>query len=176
MSTFALTALPAWCQNTILLPDGAHDPQAANDCGETCVAAIVACVHGVPISPGSVRAALGGPGRPGITNGSDLVQALAYYNVAAHLETPGGQELIGRISALAASGQPSICLGTWPTPGKALHWMLTTAGGPMWSYVNPWGGKRSWLSWDDVLALYAGELVVADAQLHYDMRNHAQPW
>lgn len=176
MPVLGLTALPAWSQNAIVLPDGQPDPQHFNDCGETCVAAIVACTHGTPISPASVRAALGGPARSGITNGHDLVTALAYYSTASHLETLPAQQLPMRITALCAAGQTSIVLGTWPTPGKALHWMLSVTGGPFWTYINPWGGVRSWLAWDDVLRLYAGELVVSDAHCNYNMRDHPQPW
>ena len=170
-----LTALPAWSQKTAYLPDGTLDPQAYNDCGETCVSMIVASVHGVAVGPGSVRANNGGVGRGGLTTADDLVRMLGYYNVAAHVASPAKEDLPKVLGALALSGQPAVVLGTWPTPGGTLHWMISVSNGPKWGYMNPWGGVRSWWDWANTQANYAGSIVVVDGHLHYDMSAHQEP-
>jgi hypothetical protein len=170
-----LSALPAWGQLSGLLPDGQPDPQQFNDCGETCVSMVVASVHGCPVNPGSVRAAVGGPLRSGLTTGDDLVKMLAYYNVSAHLEVPGKAGVQGTLTGIAGAQRPAIVLGTWPTPGGALHWMVSTGVVERWSYINPWGGVHSFLEWDSMVALYAGQVVVVDSRLVYDMASHLQP-
>lgn len=170
-----LTALPAWSQQTAYLPDGTLDPAAYNDCGETCVSMIVASVHGVAVGPGSVRANNGGVGRGGLTTADDLVRMLGYYNVAAHVSSPAREDLPKILGALALIGQPAIVLGTWPTPGGALHWMISVSNGPKWGYVNPWGGVRSWWDWAHTQNSYAGAVVVVDGHLHYDMAAHSEP-
>jgi hypothetical protein len=160
----------------ITLPDGQKDPEWFNDCGETCVAMVVSAVHGTPISPASVRANIGGPQRPGLTDGVALRDALAFYNVAAHVETVGASAFPSLISHCCANAWPTIVLGTWPTPGKVLHWMLTTSAAGKWSYINPWSGQRSFLAWCAAVGMYAGIVVVADAHLHYDMSDEVLPY
>lgn len=169
-------ALPAWKQSQTTLPDGSLDPQWFNDCGETCLGMAIAALRGTPIGAGSIRANLGGIQRSGLTNGSDLVRAAAYYNVLATVEpvAPGDLELW--LTNWSNAHQPSIVLGTWPTPGGVLHWMLTQSGGDRWYYVNPWSGGRSWLDWADVLPLYAGELVAIREPVAYDMYHVATPF
>jgi hypothetical protein len=171
-----LSALPAWCQQDVILPDGDYDPQRFNDCGETCVAEVVACVKGTPISPASVRANLGGPDRSGITNAQALVDALAFYGVKAHSESPDASQIQRVITHYTLLAQPTIVLGVWATPGSALHWMLTTGHEGTWQYNNPWNGHRSYLPWADMVNQYAKSIVVVDAQLHYDMSKESQPY
>lgn len=175
MSILDLSALPAWSQQQIVLPDGNYDPQRFNDCGETCVAAIVSAVHGTPISPASVRANLGGPLRSGLTTGDDLVSMLAYYHVTAVAEMVPTAELQGFLTSYRNQKMPTIVLGRWPTPGNALHWMLTIGVVGQWQYINVWNGQHSWLSWEDTERYYAGQVVVATANLHYDMSHMPIP-
>jgi len=169
-----LAALPAWIQQGVPLPDGQMDPQQYNDCGETCLAMIIAACTGVSLSPGSVRSSIAGTGRSGLTTGDDLVQMSEYYNLAAHVETPDAAGAWAVITAVTAAHRPVVMLGTWPTPGP-LHWMLATgiSGGRI-SYINPWGGIRSWIDQPTFTAAYAGQLVVGDTHLLFDMHGHAQ--
>jgi hypothetical protein len=176
MSTLDLSALPAWSQQQLTLPDGDYDPQRYNDCGEVCVAAIVSVVHGTPISPASVRANLGGPNRSGVTDGAALVAALAFYHVAALAASPSPAMLKAYVQHFTALHMPTIVLGTWPTPGLALHWLLTAQGTDMWHYINPWNGNHSFLPWPDMEKLYALQVVVATANPHYDMSKQPLPY
>jgi hypothetical protein len=169
-------ALPVWKQSLTILPDGVDDPQWFNDCGETCLAMALAAVRGTPMSPGSIRANLGGPARSGLTNGTDLVNAAHYYHLKAHLEQFPASKLSGWITAWSILRKPTIVLGTWPTPGGVLHWLLTTGGSDKWYYINPWSGARSFLSWSDMEGLYAGEIVAIDEPVAYDMSKVAMPY
>lgn len=169
MNGMGLSALPAWSQLSAILPDGSYDPQAADDCGETCVACIVAAVHGVPVSPGSVRSNLANPGRSGLTDGAALVSALAYYAVLAEAESTPAVDLEAVITHWSNQGHPTIVLGEWPDPGGSLHWLLTTGSNSLWHVMNPWGGKRQVLNWADATRLYRGTVVIALAYTHYDM-------
>src|SRR6266851_4227644 len=47
--------LPNWSQSNAFLPDGSRDSQWYNDCGETCVAMVIAGVWGCPVEPGAIR-------------------------------------------------------------------------------------------------------------------------
>jgi hypothetical protein len=171
-----LSALPAWSQRQAILPDGALDPQAYNDCGETCCSMIIAGVHGCPVNPGSIRASLGGPSRSGLTTCLDLIQALANYNVASSCESERASLAWQSMKTLLAMDRPAIMLGTWPTPGGALHWMVATAiVGAEIHYINPWGGVRSTLSQQAFNLLYAGSVVAVAGHIHYDMSSHPMP-
>src|SRR5712692_1871161 len=120
------SALPVWRQSLIMLPNGVEDAQWFNDCGETCLAMALAAIRGTPVSPASIRANLGGPGRSGITSGNDLVAMARYYHLPAHVENAPPAALQAWLTTNAKLQRPSIVLGTWPTPGNVLHWMLTT--------------------------------------------------
>lgn len=171
-----LDALPAWSQRQAILPDGNLDPQAYNDCGETCVSMIVASVHGCPINPGSVRASIGGPSRGGLTSCLDLIQACAYYHLAAHCQSDLARLSWQNIMAVLASQRPVIMLGTWETPGGALHWLIAThIENDAIHYINPWGGVRSYMTHVQFNQLYANSCVVIDGHLHYDMSQHPMP-
>jgi Papain-like cysteine protease AvrRpt2 len=171
-----LDALPAWSQRQAILPDGNLDPQAYNDCGETCCSMVIASVHGCPVNPGSVRASIGGPSRSGLTTCTDLVQAFAYYHVDASCQSDRAAVAWKSIQAILATERPAIMLGTWPTPGGFLHWMIATAiEGTTIHYINPWGGVRSTLSQVEFNRLFAGSVVAVGAHLHYDMSQHPMP-
>jgi len=176
MPTLDLSALPAWSQLLARLPDGSYDPQAADDCGETCVAAIVTAVHGTPVGPGSVRANLGGSGRSGLTTGEDLRAALAYYSTLAAVESPAATDLEGYLTSCSNRGFPTIVLGDWPVPGASLHWMATLGTSGSWQFMNPWGGVRSSMPWPDAMRLYRGSIVLVEAHVNYDKRSLAVPY
>lgn len=170
-------ALPAWNQQLIALSDGSLAAGRYNECGETCVAAIVAAVWGVPVSPDQIRAGDGGPGRGPLTTAADLVFMLRSCNVQAYAYNSPAAVAWGNIKAATTDGQPVIMLGTWPTPGGALHWLVATSisDGKVF-YNNPWNGSRSWLLQADFERLYAGQIVVVNAHLHVNAAGMAQPW
>jgi hypothetical protein len=170
-----LTSLPRWKQTSAILPDGVLDPGAYNDCGETCIAGVVAAVHGVPVSPGSVRANSGGVSRSGLTSAHDLVSMLGYYNCASSAVPVPAEELRSRLSQWTAQGFPTVVLGTWPRPGRALHWMSTVGCSESWQAINPWTGSMEILDWDTVIRTYAGYVVLIGGHLHYDMAYREIP-
>src|SRR6185312_1801556 len=151
-------ALPAWNQQLVALSDGSLAAGRYNECGETCVAAIVAAVWGVPVSPDQIRAGDGGPGRGPLTTADDLVRMLATCNVAASSRQVSAASAWPTIEGSTQDGRPVIILGEWPTPGGALHWLnATSTGDPNRVYYNnPWNGARSWLEEQDFTRLYAG--------------------
>lgn len=171
----SLGALPAWSQLRMYLPDGLLDPQSANDCGETCVSAVVAVVHGVEIGAGSIRVAIHGMGGSGLTTGADLIRGLAHYNVRAIANNVPTAMLRVELQRIAASGRPALLLGTWPTPGNALHWLLVTGAEARLDYINPWSGIHSWLNWSDVQRFYAGQMVEVQAWPHYSYNGAPEP-
>lgn len=169
-------ALPSWSQQNTVLPDGAFDPGRFNDCGETCVAMVVAACRGVAVSPGAVRAAIGGPGAAALTDAVDLVSMLRFYNVSADALYVGSAGLEAHLRALAVQGLGSIVLGLWPVPGGALHWMLTRGAASVWSYVNPWTGERSWWDWPNTRGAYRGQVVVIHDHYLWDMASRPMPY
>jgi hypothetical protein len=171
-----LSSLPCWSQLRMVMPDGNPDPFQTSDCGETCVSMVVACVHGVAVSSGSIRATIHGVGGTGLTTGADLVRAFAAYHVQAATVDVQAPSLQSAVASVLAVGRPCIILGIWPTPGGALHWLLVTGAGKVMSYNNPWSGGRSWLGWDDVRRFYAGQLVDVQAFMHYDYASSPEPF
>jgi hypothetical protein len=170
-----LSWLPNWKQFGTLLPDGSPDPAQYNDCGETCVSMVVAAVHGTPIEAGSVRQAIGGSSRSGLTIGADLVAAFSYYNVAAASQDLPGPIALSVIRALRLQANPTIVLGRWLNP-SSLHWILVwdTAAGIV-GYCDPWSGQRQTMASSTFLAKYAGTVVQVNAHCHYDMSSHPAP-
>lgn len=168
--------IPCWNQLAGPLPDGNMDPEIYSDCGETCVAMVVAGVHGVPLDPGGLRQFLHGPGGTGLTDGNELVHALAYCSTAAHVEKPSGEIAWNVLQTVVRSERPIIMLGRWASVGGSMHWQVAVKveADRVW-YCNPFNATRSYTLKDDWLAQYAGELVVLDSHIHYDCRTWPQP-
>lgn len=170
-------ALPSWNQQLVALSDGSLAAGRYNECGETCVAGIVAAVWGVPVSPDQIRAGDGGPGRGPLTTGDDLARMLHSCNVEASATTPAALAAWNTIAVATHDGRPVIMLGAWPTPGGALHWLTATSvEGAQVNYNNPWNGARSWISRSTFLHDYAGQIATVHAHLHYDASKMLQPW
>lgn len=168
--------LPTWPQAGTILPDGNPDPGQWNDCGETCVCMVVAGVHGVPLDPGGVRQHLQGVGGNGLTTGQDLVNALRYYSVNAHVEYLVPETAWINLAAAVAAGHPVIMLGRWASVGGAMHWQIGVMVHPgRVEYINPYGPTRSVSLKLDWLEQYAGQLVIVDAHVHYDCRSWGIP-
>ncbi|HEV2461072.1 MAG TPA: hypothetical protein VGS80_22195 [Ktedonobacterales bacterium] len=158
-------------------PDGSAALQRYNECGETLVASVVAAVWGVSASPDAFRAAVHGPAGSALTTAGDLVAMLAYANVlgTAHSGSVGELRLV--VEAVTRDDRGVLLLGTWPTPGNALHWLLATGSDAgRLEYLNPWGGVRSWLLWPDVAPLFAGSWVQVAAHYHVDCSRRPLPW
>lgn len=176
--TLTLDALPTWQQTMITLPDGTQPQARYNDCGETCVAMITAAVDGAPVGPDSVRANLRADADgQALTTARDLVAGLAFYSVRAHVETLAAAAAWALIEHVTVGARPVIMLGTWPTPGGALHWMIAiSVAGDRLNYINPWSGAKSWIDQEQFTADYEGDLVVVDQHCHYDMRERSIPF
>jgi hypothetical protein len=173
---FPADRLPAWSQLKGVLPSGLPDSEEYNDCGETCVAMLVAAVHGVPVEPGSVRQHLHGYDGSGLTDGPELVSALRYYSTAAHVEPLSGETAWAAIGGISAQERNVIILGHWEGEGTALHWVVTTGlSHSIVSFNDPWSGTRSYMTKAQFLALEAGQIVVSDSHLHYDCRGWPDP-
>lgn len=165
---FPLAALPRWKQTGGLLPDGNLDPQQWNDCGETCVAGIVAAVHGVDVSPGDVRESLGGPQRSGLTTAVDLVTALQHFEVAASVLATTWQNAWLRLRAQWVVAMPVIMLGNWLS-SSSLHWVTMVGmeqGGVR--VIDPYTGTERVMLQAEFTGKYAGFMVLVNAHLHYD--------
>ncbi len=173
----AAAALPAWSQRAVLDTDGSPVLQRYNECGETLVACVVAAVWGVGVSPDAFRAAVQGPQGSALTDDRALVEMLAYGNVVGRAWRNSGASARTMIEAAAFDGRGCLVLGVWPTPGHALHWLLTTGSdGQNVEYLNPWGGNRSSLDWSQFYELYAGQLVEVAAHYHVDVSRRPLPW
>ena len=170
-------ALPAWSQRAIVDANGAPILQRYNECGETLVASIVAAVWGVGVSPDAYRAAVKGAAGSALTSAPDLVAMLAYGNVLGVARNNGASDVRRVVETATADNRGVLLLGEWPTPGGALHWLLATASAAgRLEYLNPWGGRRSWLAWNQALLLYRGQLVEVLAHYHVDCSRRALPW
>ena len=134
-------ALPAWSQQQTELSDGESATQRYNSCGETCVAMVVAGVWGVPVSPDAIRGEIAGVDGNALTTGGDLVRGLRANNIAAADNGDAAADAWSRIAQAGDDGRPCMILGVWPTPGGALHWLLTTGvAGDNVNYINPCAG------------------------------------
>jgi hypothetical protein len=100
--------------------------QPNDDCGETCVAAVVTC-FGNTVTPTEVSGV-----RSGLTNASDLVKLFAHYGVAAVTSASpleGHYNVVGIWSDAGGNPQAGSGIG---------HWLLQY--GPD-QYLNPYGGR-----------------------------------
>lgn len=171
------SALPAWSQQLVVLSDGVSPDQRWNECGETCISSIAAAVWGARLSPDVLRASDGGPLRSGLTDGPALERMGGYANVVLRAHDLAASDARALLSTCLADGRPAIMLGTWPTPGGVLHWLLATESHLQGvSYINPWGGVRSSIPWSVFDALYAGTIVECRAHLHVDALAWPLPW
>ena len=170
-----LVWLPRWRQYGGYLPDGSPDPQQYNDCGETCVAGVLAAKSGVCVHPGDVRQALGGVTRSGLTTSADLANACHIYHVEAQALDVPTTGLIAFLQRSWGARQPVIVLGRYG-PMQALHHVTCVqADNREVKVIDPWiGALVSWSS-AGFCAAYASSLVVIMSPLAYDMSAVAEP-
>lgn len=105
------------------LPDGNIDPDAATDCGESCVASISQALHGMEIGPGCVRQALGLTKGVGTTYPSDLERYLSWITSDTWATTLEGDALNEALHHLRHFGRYAVLLGDWVGRGVG-HWVL----------------------------------------------------
>lgn len=173
--TGPLTWLPLWRQTAGVLPDGSPDPQAANDCGETCVAMVLAALTGVLMEPGMIRQQLGGVGRSGLTTGNDLVQALAINHVTAVAQDYVPEGAWEACDTAWEHGYPVIALGHWMSPDY-LHWMLLDNKVAQWLvFIDPWTGKEKQIDRPTFLAEFAATLILFGVAPRYNVRGVPTP-
>ena len=170
-----LTWMPLWKQTGGLLPDGQMDPQADNDCGETCVAMVGATMRGVAIAPGDIRQQLGGVRRIGLTSPEDLMQAVAINHVRSHVERPNSQNGWMLNAACYGQDKPAIVLGYWLNM-SCMHWMLLIDKVPArFTFVDPWTGECRQLTLQQWMAAYCSATVVVDDHPLYDVHTWLTP-
>ena len=170
-----LSWMPHWKQTGGVLPDGQTDPQQYNDCGETCVAMVVAAVRGVAVSPGDIRQQLGGVKRSGLTTASDLVQALHLNHVRAHVETADAANAWMTLAGCYAVAKPAIVLGYWLSMA-CMHWMLLADKSPgVFVFVDPWTGEEISVALPQWNSRYCQSTVIVDDHLAYDAHNEPTP-
>jgi hypothetical protein len=162
-----LNWLPTWRQTGGVLPDGAVDPGQYNDCGETCVAMVIAAVKGVLLEPGYVRQQLGGPNRSGLTNAHDLATALLMSHIPATELSNNAAEGWRQLMAHWALACPVIVLGNWLSP-RSLHWYLLSGyGAGVMKFRDPWTGTEVGLTQAQFAKLYNGSMVTVAEHCHY---------
>jgi hypothetical protein len=149
-------------QHDAALPTGGIDPAWATDCGETCVAMLVAAKKGVPIGIARIRYLLGKPNTDGRTTGSDLVRALAMCDLAAHERAADATTSLTEIKRNLDVGRTSIVLGNWVSPNMP-HWMVALRYNEAVMYFDdPWIGAERALTYADYETKYKGEYVHMD--------------
>jgi hypothetical protein len=146
-----------------VLPDGQLDPEAPNDCGESCITSLFATARGMTLSPGCVRQMLGGHTRTGLTD------AVALSSVLGALEMKpkrgaGGDRLV--LSNEVADGHWVIVLGNYAAPGVP-HWVVLYDYGPMraW-FMDPWTGRLRSKLWSAFMNLYLESWVSVPDPVH----------
>ena len=170
-----LNWLPIWKQSGGVLPDGATDPQQWNDCGETCVAMVVAAIRGVKVEPGYIRQQLGGTARSGLTTANDLRTALLMNNVPATELSNDAAEGWRQLMAHWALACPVIVLGNWLNPGS-LHWYLLRGfGAGVMKFCDPWTGTEVGLTQAQFNHLYTGSMVAVAEHCHWVMTGSPTP-
>jgi Papain-like cysteine protease AvrRpt2 len=170
-----LSYLPVWKQLGGLLPDGQPDPQQYNDCGETCVAMVVAAVQGIGLEPGYVRQQLGGPQRTGLTTSGDLALALATNRVSSRPDAKCCRAAWDALKVSWGNALPVIVLGHWLNPAS-LHWMLLYGyDGVNFQFIDPWQGSIAIVDWARWSLQNAASQVFVLQHLHFDCSHESQP-
>jgi len=162
------SALPVYGQLTQTLPSGSETETWYNDCGETCCSMIIRGARGVYVPADELRVLLRGQGGNPLTDADALVAILAMCNVKAHSCVWGVDAAIPYMQRATADGLPLCTLGTWPTPGGVLHWLLVYGvDTSKVFYINPWSATKSWLNRGDWASYSANSYVLVDSHLLY---------
>jgi hypothetical protein len=115
----------------------------------------------VIVAEGDARLQLGGPLRPGLTNGHDLVTLLRSWYFSPSLIEASAVVTRAQAAPLLAAGHPLICLGEWITPGT-LHWVVLVGSSQGYMrFADPWHGQRRSLTVEAWDGLYRGVAVDA---------------
>lgn len=157
----ALSIAPL-AQSDAQLPTGGVDPQWYNDCGETCVAMLVAAKKGVPIGVARVRYLLRGPNGDARTTAVDLVNVLAMCDLKAHDVYSNGPNAYDEVRRNLDAGRSSVVLGEWITSGVE-HWMeVVSYGDDSITFNDPWIGAHRIETRVGFIAKYGGAYVHMD--------------
>lgn len=150
---------PRLGQNIVLLPDGSLDPEAVNDCGETCVSSVVLAMRGMSVSPGCWREALGGVNRSGITSADDIRRLLGVVRMKTQTEVASAWTEWERLHHLRHYGAYAMLLGAWLSQTE-LHWLLAYeyVNGVVWA-MDPWTATYRTVSEDEYALLTADQVV-----------------
>lgn len=128
---------PLVSQNIATLPDGAVDPEHANDCGESCLSSATGGLLGLFLAPGCIRMAVSSP--QGYTTAEQLSWFLGRLRIGGAILQPD----FAQFQELRHYGRYLIALGTWIQPTFE-HWMLAYEGtGDAVLFMDPWTGLYS---------------------------------
>lgn len=137
-------------------PDGAPDPAATTDCGESCVSSILATDRQLRLSPGCIRQAWGKPASNGSSTAHDITWICGKLGLTSSRNQ--GESRV-ELQSKVAAGWWAVALGEWIASGIE-HWMLFYDFGPqnLWA-MDPWNGKDTEVSNATFDQLYAGTCV-----------------
>lgn len=173
---FTLSALPAWSEQSAIGDDGAPANQHDNLCGEVCVSAIVAAVHGVPTDPTDHRTHAHGLGGSALTTADDVQRMLQHCSVGATGRVIGWGDAHMLITARLAEGCYTVVLIAPSWVGFVLHWVVPVGHGVGgYNVYDPWTGTIRTVSDNDMARWYGGQIVTTSAHPHYDATLWVMP-
>ena len=172
----SLSVLPAWSEQYVLGDDGSPADQHDNLCGEVCVAAIVAAVHGVPTDPSDHRTHAHGFAGSALTDSNDLAGMLQHCSIGASAHSLGWADAHMLITARLGEGCYTIVLCAPDWLGFVLHWVVPVGHGEGgYNVFDPWAGIIRTVSDRDMARWYNGQMVTTSARPHYDASHWAMP-
>lgn len=176
LAALSLAVLPAWSEQRVIADDGSPASQHDNLCGEVCVSAIVAAVHGVPTDPTDHRTHAHGLSGPALTNGDDIAGMLQHCNVGATGRLVGWADAHSLITARLAEGCYTVALVAPPWVGFVLHWIIPVGhGSGGYNVFDPWDGVYRTVGDNDMARWYSGQLVTTSAHPHYNATGWEMP-
>lgn len=142
------------------MPDGGQDAFSTSDCGEECAAMRIWYRTGIALPAGILRELIPGHSDHGETSPEELVILMRIFGLRPVTMPSTVDAVQGHIRDAIAKLIPPIVLGYWESR-TVLHYVLGVAADDSYLTVNdPWGGKRSKLSWDQVASGYAGWCIL----------------
>lgn len=157
-----LTPPPIVGQNIAVDPDGTIDPDAATDCGESCVSSVLQVATSYSIPPGCIREAMHGPRGLGLTSADDLTRFLQQMAVSSYRSALSADEYWDALSRLRHYGQYRVILGNWVSD-ELLHWVVAYERSSTGVWVmDPWTATHVNYSREYVMSRQAQQFVVAD--------------
>ena len=154
---------PVISQTQARLPDGSPDPAGPTDCGEACVASVMAHHTGLTFAPGAIRQALGLPPTDGSTTPVDLARVLGAFGCDPSSIPCPNEVSITSWGDYTGPGRAVLWLNHLYGPDQA-HWVLAfsvTHAGPI--AMDPLQEQYRQLTWEQIRSLTAGFGILVKA-------------